>query len=79
MGRDPDTYLEEDVKQNKTKPNKSGIHTDVTQTRGQSQEADLEGRVSHVKHKNPNNIGHAPRKTDTDVTQTRGQSHEADL
>ena len=34
-----------------TKPTESGIHTDVTQTRGQSHEAGLEGLVSHVKHK----------------------------
>ena len=31
-----------------TKPTESGIHTDVTQTRGQSHEAGLQGLVSHV-------------------------------
>ena len=32
-----------------TKPTESGIHTDVTQTRGQSHEAGLEGLAAHVK------------------------------
>ena len=49
-------------KTKQTKPTESGIHIDVTQTTGQSHETGLEGLVSHVKHKNPNSIGHAPRK-----------------
>jgi len=49
-------------KTKQTKPTESGIHIDVTQTTGQSHETGLQGLVSHFKHKNPNSIGHAPRK-----------------